>query len=229
MSSHAIVTEEAAVPIDKTMPFPQASLVGCGVMTGVGAAINTAKVHPGSTVAVFGAGGVGLNVIQGAVIAGATTIISVDLLDNKLELAKQFGATHTVNSKDVDPVAAIKDLTGGLGVHYAFEAIGLVPEPFVQVIHSIRSRGLAVWVGHAPLETPVTIDARDLMWEKRVMGSMYGSARPHIDFGRLISLYKSGQLKLDELITRSFPIEEVNTAFKVLGEGKVARSVLTFD
>ena len=112
MSTHAIVTEEAAVSIDKTMPFPQASLVGCGVMTGVGAAINTAKVHPGSSVAVFGAGGVGLNVIQGAAIAGATTIISVDLLDNKLELAKQFGATHTVNSKDVDPVEAIKDLTG---------------------------------------------------------------------------------------------------------------------
>ncbi|MEG3595347.1 MAG: Zn-dependent alcohol dehydrogenase [Chloroflexota bacterium] len=229
MSSHAIVTEEAAVSIDKTMPFPQASLVGCGVMTGVGAAINTAKVHPGSSVAVFGAGGVGLNVIQGAAIAGATTIISVDLLDNKLELAKQFGATHTVNSKDSDPVEAIKDLTGGLGVHYGFEAIGLVPEPFVQTIHAVRNRGLAVWVGHAPLETPVTIDARDIMWEKKIIGSMYGSGRPHIDFGRLISLYQSGQLKLDELITRSFNIDDVNTAFKVLGEGKVARSVLTFD
>jgi S-(hydroxymethyl)glutathione dehydrogenase/alcohol dehydrogenase len=229
MASYTIVTEEAAVSIDKTMPFPQASLVGCGVMTGVGAAINTAKVHPGSSVAVFGAGGVGLNVIQGAAIAGATTIISIDLLDNKLQLAKQFGATHTINSKDIDPVEAIKDLTDGLGVHYAFEAIGLVSEPFVQTIHSVRNRGLAVWVGHAPLQTPVTIDARDLMWEKKVIGSMYGSARPHIDFGRLISLYQAGQLKLDELITRSFNIDDVNTAFKVLGEGKVARSVLTFD
>jgi len=229
MSSHAIVSEMSAVPIDKSMPFPQASLVGCGVTTGVGAAINTAQVQPGSTVAVFGAGGVGLSVIQGAVIAGATTIISVDLLDNKLEMAKQFGATHTVNAGDGDPVEAIKDLTGGLGVHYAFEAIGLVPEPFVQAIHATRSRGTTVWVGHAPLETAVTLDARDLMWEKTVIGSMYGSARPHIDFPRLIALYQSGKLKLDELITRSFPVEDVNEAFKVLGEGKVARSVLTFD
>lgn len=229
MSSHAIVSEMAAVPIDKSMPFPQASLVGCGVTTGVGAAINTAEVHPGSTVAVFGAGGVGLSVIQGAAIAGATTIISVDLMDNKLEMAKQFGATHTVNAKDVDPVEAIKDLTGGLGVHYAFEAIGLVSEPFVQAIHATRPRGMTIWVGHAPLETAVTLDARDLMWEKIVIGSMYGSARPHIDFPRLISLYQSGKLKLDEMITRTFPVEEVNEAFKVMGENKVARSVLTFD
>ena len=229
MSSYSIVSEDVAIPIDKTMPFPQASLIGCGVMTGVGAAINTARVHPGSTVAVFGAGGVGLNVIQGAAISGATTIISVDLLENKLELAKKFGATHTVNSSNVDPVDAIKELTGGLGVHYGFEAIGLVPEPFVQTIHSVRRRGKAIWVGHAPLNTPVTIDAQDLMWEKTVIGSMYGSSRPHIDFPRLISLYQSGQLKLDELITRNFHIEDVNEAFKVLGEGKVARSVLTFD
>ena len=229
MSSLAIVSEMAAVPVDRTMPFPQASLIGCGVTTGVGAAINTARVHPGSTVAVFGAGGVGLNVIQGARIAGATMIISIDLLDSKLELAKQFGATHTINAKDGDPVEAIKDLTGGLGVHYAFEAIGLVAEPFVQAIHATRSRGTTVWVGHAPLETPVTIDARDLMWEKTVIGSMYGSARPHIDFPRLISLYQSGQLMLDELITRSFPVEEVNEAFRVLANGEVARSVLTFE
>ena len=229
MCTHSIVSEMSAVPIDKSMPFPQASLIGCGVTTGVGAAINTAQVQPGSTVAVFGAGGVGLSVIQGASIAGATTIISVDLLDNKLELAKRFGATHTVNASDCDPVEAIRDLTGGLGVHYAFEAIGLVAEPFVQAIHATRNRGITVWVGHAPLETPVTLDARDLMWEKTVIGSMYGSARPHIDFPRMVALYQNGKLKLDEMITRTFPVEEVNEAFKVLGEGKVARSVLTFD
>ena len=229
MSTHSIVSEMSAVPIDREMPFPQASLVGCGVTTGVGAAINTARVQPGSTVAVFGAGGVGLSVMQGASIAGATTIIAVDLLDNKLEMARRFGATDVVNASDTDPVEAIRDLTGGLGVHYAFEAIGLVAEPFVQAIHATRSRGMAVWVGHAPLKTAVTMDARDLMWEKTVIGSMYGSARPHIDFPRLIALYNSGRLKLDELITRSFPVEEVNEAFRVLGEGEVARSVLTFD
>ena len=229
MGTHSVLTQSAVIPIDKDIPFPQASLVGCGVMTGVGAAINTAGVEPGATCAVFGAGGVGLNVIQGCAIAGATTIISVDLLDNKLEMAKEFGATHTVNSSRDDPVEKIRELTQGLGVHYAFEAIGLVAEPFVQSIHATRSRGVTVWVGHAPLNTPVTIDARDLMLEKTVIASMYGSARPRIDFPRLLDLYKAGKLKLDELITRRFPLDEVNTAFDVLARGEVARSVITFD
>ena len=227
MSTHSVVNEVVAVPIDKSMPFEQASLIGCGVTTGVGAVINTARVKPGTTVAVFGAGGVGLCVLQGAVIAGATTIISVDLLDGKLEMARQMGATHTVNAADCDPVEAIRDLTGGLGVHYAFEAIGLVAEPFVQAIRATRTRGLTVWVGHAPENTAVTLDAHDLMYEKSVIGSLYGSARPRIDFPRMVSLYQSGRLKLDELITRSFPLGQVNEAFRLLAEGKVARSVLT--
>ena len=227
--SYTVVPEGAAVRIDEDIPFPQASLVGCGVTTGVGAAINTARVQPGSTVAVFGCGGVGLNCIQGAAIAGASTIIAVDLLDNKLEMGREFGATHTVNASDGDPVEAIKELSDGEGVHYAFEAIGLVEAPFVQSIRCTRSRGVTVWVGHAPIDTPVTIDARDIMYEKMVIGSMYGSARPHIDFPRLLNLYREGRLKLDELISRSFPLEEVNAAFDVLSNGEVARSVLTFE
>ena len=227
MSTHAIVNASIAIPIDKSMPFEPASLIGCGVTTGVGAAINTARVQPGSTVAVFGAGGVGLCVLQGAAIAGATTIISVDLLDSKLALARQMGATHTVNAADCDPVEAIRDLTGGLGVHYAFEAIGLVSEPFIQAIRATRTRGTTVWVGHAPESTPVTLDAHDLMMEKSVIGSMYGSARPRIDFPKMVALYQSGQLKLDELITRRFSLGEVNEAFRLLADGKVARSVLT--
>ena len=227
--SYTVVPEGAAVRIDEDIPFPQASLVGCGVTTGVGAAINTARVQPGSTVAIFGCGGVGLNCIQGAAIAGASTIIAVDLLDNKLEMGREFGATHTVNASDGDPVEAIKELSDGEGVHYAFEAIGLVEAPFVQSIRCTRSRGVTVWVGHAPIDTPVTIDARDIMYEKMVIGSMYGSARPHIDFPRLLNLYREGRLKLDELISRSFPLEEVNAAFDVLSNGEVARSVLTFE
>lgn len=227
--SYTVVPEVAAVPIDKDIPFPQASLIGCGVTTGVGAAINTAKVQPGSTVAVFGCGGVGLNCIQGAALAGATTIIAVDMLENKLELAKEFGATHTVNASREEPVKRIQELSGGPGVHYAFEAIGLVEGPFVQSILCTRKRGITVWVGHAPVNTPVTIDARALMQEKTVIASMYGSARPHIDFPRLLTLYKAGKLKLDELITRRFPLEEINTAFEVLKKGEVARSVLSFD
>ena len=226
--SYTVVPAVAAVPIDKDVPFPQASLVGCGVTTGVGAAINTARVQPGSTTAVFGCGGVGLNCIQGCAIAGATTIIAVDLLDNKLELGREFGATHTVNASREDPVKAIQELTGGAGVHYAFEAIGLVEAPFVQSILCTRKRGITVWVGHAPIDTSVTIDARALVNEKTVIGSLYGSARPHIEFPRLLQLYKAGKLKLDELISRRFPLDEVNAAFEALGQGEVARSVLSF-
>ena len=228
-ANYTVVPEVAAVPIDKDIPFAQAALVGCGVTTGVGAVLNTAQVQPGSTVAVFGCGGVGLNCIQGSAIANAATIVAVDLLDNKLEMAREFGATHTVNASREDPVERIKELTDGKGAHYAFEAIGLAAEPFVQSVQCTRKRGITVWVGHAPVNTPVTIDARELMPEKTVIGSMYGTARPQIEFPRLLNLYKAGKLKLDELITRRFPLEEVNSAFEVLGKGEVARSVLSLD
>ena len=225
-AEYALVHQNATVVIDRDIPFPQASLVGCGVTTGVGAAINTAGVVPGATCAVFGCGGVGLNVIQGCRIAGASQIIAVDMLDNKLEMAKKFGATDTVNASQVDPVEAIKELTGGPGVHYAFEAIGLVEAPFLQSIQCTRKRGVTIWVGHAPLNTNVNIDARTIMQEKMVMGSMYGSARPQIEFPRLLRLYQEGKLMLDELITRTYPLSGANEAFAALGRGEVARSVL---
>lgn len=229
MATYNLVAETAAVPIDKTMPFEQASLIGCGVATGVGAAINTAQVQPGTTVAVFGAGGVGISVIQGARIAGATMIIAVDMLENKLQMAKEFGATHTVSASEGDPVAKIKELTGGLGVHYAFEAIGLVEAPFIQSVECTRHRGITTWVGHAPEDLNLSLSARLLMMEKTIIASMYGSSRPHVDFPRLVSLYKTGQLKLDEFITKRFPLGQINKAFEVLGSGQVARSVLTLD
>ena len=225
--TYTVVPRTAAVPIDKDMPLEQAALIGCGVMTGVGAAINTAKVEAGSSVAVFGCGGVGLNCIQGAAIVGAEPIIAVDILDNKLEMAKEFGATHTVNSAQEDPVARIQEITDGLGVHYAFEAIGLIGEPFLQSILCTRKRGVSVFVGHAPVNTPIPLDARMLMAEKSIIGSMYGTARPQIDFPRLVTLYKAGKLKLDELVTRVYPLEQVNDAFDALAKGEVARSVLT--
>ena len=226
MAEYSIVPDVAAVPIDKDIPFPQAALVGCGVTTGVGAAINTAQVQPGTTVAVFGCGGVGLNVIQGARIAGATTIIAIDLLDNKLAMSEEFGATHKINASKEDVVPRIKELTDRKGVHYAFEAIGLVEKPFVQSVHCTRYRGISIWVGHAPLRTPVTIDARDLIMEKTIMASMYGTARPHIEFNKMLGLYKTGNLKLDELITRRYSLQDINTAFEALAKGEVARSVL---
>jgi Zn-dependent alcohol dehydrogenase len=194
-------------------------------MTGVGAVINTAGVEAGSSVAVFGCGGVGLSCIQGARISGAYPIVAVDRLDNKLEMAKTFGATHVVNSTEADPVEAIKEITDG-GAHYAFEAIGLVAEPFIQSVECTRSRGVTVFVGHAPLDLQITISPRIVFLEKTIIGSMYGSARPHYDFPRLLSLYKAGLLKLDELISREYKLDEVNEAFDALSRGEVARSVL---
>jgi S-(hydroxymethyl)glutathione dehydrogenase/alcohol dehydrogenase len=226
-STATVVPEDVVIPIDKSVPLAQAALIGCGVLTGVGAVINTAKVEPGASVAVFGCGGVGLNCIQGAVLAGAEPIIAVDLRANKLEMGKAFGATHTINAAEMDPIERIREITGGPGAHYAFEAIGLTGEPFRQAIECTRKRGVTVFVGHAPHDTPVAFDARMLMPEKTVIGSMYGTARPHVDIPRLIALYRRGRLKLDELVTRSYPLTGVNEAFKALAEGQVARSVLT--
>jgi S-(hydroxymethyl)glutathione dehydrogenase / alcohol dehydrogenase len=225
-STATVVPQDVVIPIDKSVPLAQAALIGCGVLTGVGAVINTAKVEPGASVAVFGCGGVGLNCIQGAALAGAEPIIAVDLRANKLEMAKAFGATHVVNAAEEDPVARIQAITGGPGAHYAFEAIGLIALPFRQSIECTRKRGVTVFVGHAPHGTSFDFDARMLMPEKTVIGSMYGSARPHVDIPRLIALYRAGRLKLDELVTRTYPLEEVNQAFAALAEGQVARSVL---
>ena len=227
--SSTVVPELAAVAVDKDIPFPQAALIGRAVTTGVGAVINTARVQPGTSVAVFGCGGVGLNCIQGADLAGATTIIAVDLRDNKLDMAREFGATHTVNASRENPVERIIDLTGGDGAHCAFEAIGLVPDPYVQSVMCTRRRGLTVWVGVPPEGMELTMNAKALFREKMVMGSYYGSARPRIDFGRMASLCKAGKLKLDELISRTFQIEEINTAFEALDRGEVARGVISYE
>jgi S-(hydroxymethyl)glutathione dehydrogenase/alcohol dehydrogenase len=166
--TETVVTQDVVIPIDRSVPLAQAALIGCGVLTGVGAVINTARVEPGASVAVFGCGGVGLNCIQGALLAGAEPIIAVDLRDNKLEMARAFGATHTVNAGKEDPIERIQEITGGPGAHYAFEAIGLTGEPFRQAIECTRKRGVTVFVGHAPHNTPVDFDARMLMPTRRI-------------------------------------------------------------
>ena len=228
-ATHTVVPEIAAVKIDPEIAFEVGALVGCSVATGVGAVVNTAGVTAGSSVAVFGCGGVGLNAIQGARLAGAAMIIAVDQIPAKLELARRFGATHTVDAGKADVVEAIKELTDGKGAHYAFEAIGVVPEPYVQSVRCTRRRGVTVWIGHAPVGTPSLVEARDLIDEKTIMGSMYGSCRPKVDFPRLLALYRDGKLMLDELVTRRFPLEGINDAFEYLARGEVARSVIIYD
>ena len=223
---YTVVNEEGCVPIREDVPFDRVALVGCGVMTGVGAVINTAKVEPGSSVVVIGAGGVGLNVIQGAVLAGAEKVIAVDMLDNKLDLAQQFGATHLVNGGREDPPRTIRRMTNG-GADYAFEVIGNT-RTIRQAYDSIHRGATAVVVGVAAPGDEVKIDAFTLpMMEKTLKGSFYGSTRPRVDMPKLIDLYVAGRLKLDELITRTIRLDEVNEAFAAMERGEVARSVIT--
>ncbi len=224
-AEYSVIPEACAIPIDRDIPLDKAALIGCSVTTGVCAATNTAQVRPGSSVAVFGAGGIGLNVIQGAVIAGAARIIAVDLLESKLAYARQFGATHTVNADAVDPIEEIRALTDGLGVEYAFEAIG-TRATYEQTLYAIRNGGTAVWVGAPPRE-PLSLDPGVVFWgENTLKGCCYGSARPRYDMPRLLALYRAGVLKLDELITQTYTLDEVNTAFDDMLEGKLARGMI---
>jgi S-(hydroxymethyl)glutathione dehydrogenase/alcohol dehydrogenase len=226
MTEYATLHRDNVIKIDADVPFDKAALVGCAVMTGVGAALNTAKVRPGSSVAVFGAGGIGLNVIQGAALAGADKIIAVDLEDKKLEFAAVFGATHTINPKTQgDAVQAIMGLTGG-GAEYTFECIGNA-KVIEQAFAATRKGGTCVVVGVAKMTDQVTLGAFMLPFQEKVLtGSMYGSARPSIDFPRILSLYKSHRLKLDELVTATYKIEEINRAFDDMQKGVNARGVI---
>jgi NDMA-dependent alcohol dehydrogenase len=228
MTELTVVPETACIPIDADIPLDRACLIGCGVMTGVGAVINTARVQPGQSVAVFGAGGVGLNVVQGAVLAGADPIIAIDLNERKLGFAKQFGATHTVNAGSTDPVSAVLELTGMRGADYAFEVIGR-PEVVQQAFMAVRRGGKAVVVGVPPATAMVSVPGMLLpLAEKSIIGSLYGSANMARDVPRLIQLYRAGKLKLDELITRRYRLAQVNEAFSAMEKGEVARGVITF-
>jgi NDMA-dependent alcohol dehydrogenase len=227
-AEYSVIPEKALLKIPDDLPLERAALLGCAVVTGVGAVLNAAQVRAGTSVAVFGAGGIGLNAIQGAALAGAEKIIAVDLLENKLEYARQFGATHTVNASSGDPVERVRALTGGRGVDYAFEAIG-VPKVMRQAYDTLAKRGVAVLIGVTPMTTEVSVPVMSLVFEERVLtGSVYGSSRPRVDIPRLIGLYRAGKLKLDELLTRTYPFEQINQAYEALERGEVARSVVTF-
>jgi S-(hydroxymethyl)glutathione dehydrogenase/alcohol dehydrogenase len=226
-AEHMLLHENAIVKIRDDMPLDRAALIGCGVMTGVGAALNTAKVEPGSTVAVFGAGGVGLAAIQGAHIAGARMIIAVDVVESKLALAKELGATHIVDASSHDPVPAIRELTGG-GVDYAFEAIGL-KDVAVQAFECLTPGGTATVIGMIPPGQKVEIEGRMFLSERKIQGSSMGSNRFRVDMPRYIDFYFQGRLHLDEMITRRGRLEDVNEAFRAMKAGEVARTVLVFD
>ena len=222
-----LVHQNALVKIDQDIGIDRMALIGCGVTTGLGAVLNTAGIEVGSTVAVFGAGGVGLAAIQGARIGGARTIIAVDVHESKLATARELGATHSVDASSRDPVEAINGIVPG-GVDYTFEAIGLKVTA-EQCYEAIRRGGTATVIGMIPQGTKVEIDGPSLLGGKKLQGSSMGSNRFRIDMPRYVDWYLQGRLLLDEMITRRGKLEDINEAFRAMKAGEVARSVLMFD
>jgi S-(hydroxymethyl)glutathione dehydrogenase/alcohol dehydrogenase len=222
-----LLHENTLVKIDKDVSFEVAALIGCGVTTGVGAVLNTAKVEAGSSVAVFGVGGIGLSAIQGARIAGAIKIIAVDLAEHKLAKAMEVGATHVVDASSHDPVEAVRDLTDG-GVDYAFEAVG-IKETSEQAYQATRGGGVCTIVGVLPEGVNIEIEGRSLLSEKRLQGSSMGSNRFRIDMPRYIEMYRQGNLMVNEIITRRGKLEDINDLYAAQKNREEARSVILFD
>lgn len=222
-AERTVVREQSAIPIDARVPFDRACLIGCGIVTGVGAVLNRARVPAGATMAVFGAGGIGLNVIQGGVLAGAARIVAVDVQPAKLELARRFGATDVIDATANDPVAAIRDLTHG-GAEFAFEAVGNVTT-IGQALDAIGPGGTLTIVGVPKIGSTLAFVVHTLYNNKAILGCRYGAARPRIDFPMLADLYLAGRLKIDELISRHYALDDVARAIDDLRSGSLARGV----
>jgi S-(hydroxymethyl)glutathione dehydrogenase/alcohol dehydrogenase len=218
-----LVREQSAIPIDPRVPFDRACLIGCGIVTGVGAVLNRARVEAGATMVVFGVGGIGLNVVQGGVLAGAAKIIAVDVNRDKLALAEGFGATHVVDASRSDPVEAIRALTGG-GADYSFEAVGNLAT-IQQALDAIAPGGTLTIVGVPKIGSKFEFVVHNLYNNKAILGCRYGAARPRTDFPMLADLYLSGRLKIDELITKHYALDQVAGAIDDLKSGALARGV----
>jgi S-(hydroxymethyl)glutathione dehydrogenase/alcohol dehydrogenase len=223
-----LLHENSVVQIDPAIPFDRAALVGCGVLTGVGAALRSSGMRAGQTVAVFGVGGVGLSIVQGARIGGARQIIAVDQFDSKLEMAKGLGATHTVNTTQDDPVKAIRAMTGGLGVDHAFEAVG-ISKLCRQAIESLAVRGTATIVGVLPPDATIEFPWLAIRPECKVQTSRMGSNQFRTDIPTYLEFYRQGRLDLDGMISRRGRLGDINEAFRAMKAGEVARTVLMFD
>jgi S-(hydroxymethyl)glutathione dehydrogenase/alcohol dehydrogenase len=222
-----LVHENAVVRVTDDIPLDRAALVGCAVTTGLGAVFHTAAVEPGTSVAVIGCGGVGLNAVQGSRLAGAGRIIAIDRVRAKAQLARDFGATDVVDASEGDAVQQVLELTSG-GVHYSFEAIGLAPTT-TQAFGMLRPGGIATVIGMIPPGTTVELPGVDFMFEKQLRGSLMGSNRFKVDIPRYVDLYMQGRLKLDELVSARLPLDDVGKGLEELHTGKVARSVVVFD
>lgn len=227
MAEYATLHADSVIKINAEIPLDRAALLACGVMTGIGAVTNTARVTPGSVAVVFGCGGVGLNAIQGCALAGARMIVAVDLSAENLALALRLGATHTFSARQENLPKALFKLTGG--ADFAFDCVG-VGKVAEQAWNVLRRGGMAVIVGIAAPQETITLSAQKVAISEKVLaGSYFGSARPQHDVPRLIGLYRAGKLRLDELITRRYPIDEAPQALADLGRGGPGRGVIMFD
>jgi Zn-dependent alcohol dehydrogenase len=225
-AERCVVPEQSCVSVRKDVPFAVAALVGCAVMTGLGAVVNRARAEPGSTVAIFGAGGVGLSAVLGARLAGAGTIVAVDPVPFKRELAEEFGATHALDPARGDVADEIRALTGGRGADYALDTAG-APGLVESAYDAVRPGGTVVAVGIPTADAVVEIPGPRLPREEKVLtGSLYGSCRPHVDMPLVLDLYMAGRLDLDRLVTRTYALEDVNEAFAAMNAGQVARGVI---
>jgi S-(hydroxymethyl)glutathione dehydrogenase/alcohol dehydrogenase len=226
-ATHAVVPEQSCVVTRKDVPLTIAALVGCAVATGVGAAMYTADVRPGDSVAVFGCGGVGLCILQGAKLCAARTIIAIDRSAEKMEIARRFGATHTLLAGP-EVIQTIRELTDGRGVEHAFEAVGL-PEVQETALDAVRPGGNLILAGLSPMGTGTNLPGALLTrQEKTVKGSYYGSVHPRRDFPMLVELYRSGRLDLDQLISKQYTLPQINEAFAEMLAGRIARGVIVF-
>ncbi|MEP7139370.1 MAG: Zn-dependent alcohol dehydrogenase [Caldimonas sp.] len=227
-STHAeytVVPESGAIAIAREMPFDRACIIGCGVMTGIGAAVRKAKVAPGSTVFVIGCGAVGLNVLQGARLAGAARIIAGDVGPARLERARQFGATDVVDVTGATVLDEVRALTGGRGADYVFEAAGH-EQAFRLAVEAVRPAGEVVWLGKINVDAEVAFRWGSLMGEKRIVRSSYGDAIPSRDFPWIVEQYLAGKVMLDELVTRRIGLDEINDGFADLANGVGTRTVI---
>lgn len=226
-AEYAVVPQESCIPIRRDVPLKVASLIGCAVATGVGAAMFTAEVRPGDSVVVYGCGGVGLNIIQGAVLCGATTIIAVDTNETKMRLARQFDATHALMADD-HALEAIHDLTGGRGADHVFEAVGL---PSIQeaALQAARPGGSLILVGLSPMGSGTNLPGAIITRQEKVIkGSYYGTVNPSRDFPLFIDMYVAGRLKLDQMISQEYSLDQINHAFDAMLGGEAARGVIVF-
>ena len=230
LAEELVCSEKHAVPIPADVPFEAACLTGCGVLTGTSAVFNRAQVEPGASVVVIGCGGVGLNVVQGAKLASAAQIIAVDLHDDKLAMAEQFGATGTIRSGlGVDVPGQVMELTGGEGANYVFEVVG-VPELVRLGWDCLRVDGTLVAIGVHPSDSEVSLPAGQFATtEKTLMSCLYGTSRPTKDIPLLVEMFRQGRIQLDELVTHRFELDDINDAVGLMEDGHHARGIVVFD